>query len=1439
MEPAQPQRFLVAIGARRLADGSDLPSVPDDLRRIAGLFGLLGYHEVFPDLRDDPPPAIILDRLSTWLGEPRRSAEDLLVLYYSGHGDSQAGRHYLLLGGSDPGRLAGTALRTQALADLLGDQSVRLRRLLILLDTCYAGQGAFDVATVLGELTRSRPLGEGPELWVLAAARSREEASQSSFSEALLRAVADPKAGERQRWLTLEEVVDAINAEWCASGLAQRAVVAGSGYSVTPFLPNRNYVTHLPPGLDVETQKRWQTAARMGKADAKGFAAHWGPRSRGVEIEAQPGWYFTGRAAALRSLVGWLEASQIEPALRVVTGGPGSGKSAILARLVTLADPQYRQGAMAAGVPAGTMPRVGAIDVAIHARGKTLDQVVAELAAAAGVATGEPAELVDVLARRSSLFVVVLDALDEATEPRRIAAEILLPLVAAARASTGLRLLVGTRSELLPALHQEGEILDLDDDEEGRGDLTEYVARLLADEDGSPYHGQTEAALPVARAVANRAFPSFLFGRLLARHLVAAGKQVDPDSPETLRRMPASVGQAFEEYIERFGAFAEKVRDLLEPLAYSPGVGLPWDSLWAPLAAALSGRPYGDADVRWLLANAASYVVEELEGGRSVYRLYHLALAEHLRSDGRAREVHRRFVRTLVGLTPDRPGGGKAWLQAHPYVRSYLATHAARSGELDPLLDDPLFLLAAERSHLLRALGAAEGEAAQQAAAIYRRAADRFQPDRPPGDAASYFELAARQARALAQAARIASLPLRRSWRPIWTQWEPSSAHTLVGRHEGRVLAPAFADGGDEPILVSGGRDGVRIWRPGCGSSIYIPTAAEVMSIATGTVAGRQLAFAGLRHGGVVVLDTAGGNLLKPIPMAEGVRALAFCALDQGPVLVIGTAYEAGEIHLWDLARGVPMGEPRRAFRGSVQALAAAPAGGRPLLAAAGHNLGEAAGLVKVYELPHLETVCVADTGSAGLARSLVVSERQGRAVAVSGDHEARIQVWDLETAKLLDEAVVPSGLFSPWIEAIAATELDGLKLVMTARGRSIHAWRLNDLTRWGEPLEGHGETILALAAGRMESRAVVFSGSEDGTVRAWSLAEVARPRQAAAGHQGTVYAVAATRLDDQPAVASGGEDGTLRLWRLADGSPRGKPLVGHQGPIYALATGWLAGRPVAASGGSDQLLRRWFLDDGSAVGEPLAGHGAWIRTLALAEVGAKLVLASGDSEFGIFLWDFASGEKLRTVRSSYFGKRSVLALALTEHAGRWLLVLGGGDRQLSVLDLEAEEQPRSVGMFEYVRSIIIGSIAGRDTIVAGLDNCRVYLYDLAPFERDDLRWVRTAALGDAEHHTFRLFTSRALHGWVQPLGELAEHRGWVQAVALGEVGGDTVILSGGKDRALIARTPDGKRGVRIELDAEIHAIVHGEGQLYVVATRLGLAALELQSLDPLARPPA
>ncbi len=253
--------------------------------------------------------------------------------------------------------------------------------------------------------------------------------------------------------------------------------------------------------------------------------------------------------------------------------------------------------------------------------------------------------------------------------------------------------------------------------------------------------------------------------------------------------------------------------DLLRPLAYARGNGLPWEDIWAPLASLLAGREYRDQDLMWLRKSAGSYVVEALEAGRSVYRLYHAALAEYLRHGQDEKSVHGQFVRFLHDYVPLAPAGERAWARAHPYVLSHLATHAAAAGDLEGLIADPGYLACAAPLGLVAAFAAVRDPDARLAAVAYQRAMHRLRSS-DLADGLSYLELAARRARCGGLAERIAAYPVRRRWSISWTHSPPDHPHRVLAGHHGPVREVVGISAADRAArAASVGDDGIlRLW---------------------------------------------------------------------------------------------------------------------------------------------------------------------------------------------------------------------------------------------------------------------------------------------------------------------------------------------------------------------------------------------------------------------------------------------------------------------------------------------------------------------------------------------------------------------------------------------------------------------------------------------------
>lgn len=416
--------------------------------------------------------------------------------------------------------------------------------------------------------------------------------------------------------------------------------------------------------------------------------------------------------------------------LLVITGSPGSGKSALLSRIAVLADPAHRPDAgTLKALAAGTVPQAGALDAVVWCHNKTERQIIEAIAAALGSTASTPEALLRLAAGRDA--TIAIDALDEIHDglARQVASRVLRPLAE----QTSVRLLVATRrrpvrdgaggeADLLDHLGADpANVIDLDESPETRQDMRDYVeARIRAK--ATPAGGVEQSAhadiaglagladvAGLAEQIADAAGRSFLVAAIAARS-AAAGKLVRRDGTYVL---PTEVGEALAGYIHAVPD-SDKARGLLRPLAWSQGAGLPWGTVWPRLATALArvadapDTTFHDDDVRALLDHAGDLVVESVESGQPVYRLFHEALAEHLRAETKEVRSHDALASAMRDLFAGRP-----WPQIQRYITANLPVHllgAGRIDELVALLTDPTWdrSLREQSGDPLAAVGIAE-----------------------------------------------------------------------------------------------------------------------------------------------------------------------------------------------------------------------------------------------------------------------------------------------------------------------------------------------------------------------------------------------------------------------------------------------------------------------------------------------------------------------------------------------------------------------------------------------------------------------------------------------------------------------------------------------------------------------------------------------------------
>ena len=750
----------------------------------------------------------------------------------------------------------------------------------------------------------------------------------------------------------------------------------------------------------------------------------------------------------------------------MLTGQPGAGKSAVLARA-------------ALSVEAGH----GGPGLAFHARAATIGDFLTALADLTGIDTPASAdELVTSLADLpgQSPVPVVLDALDEAASDRdrRQITEALAELAVL----PWLRVAVATRTMavgspfapggLLPALgvtaRDDHNLIDLDSDTyfdlEG---LRQFAAALLA-QDGMDHPGPPGAAWTQYRArhgvcdrlaavIAERAGRNFLVAAMAAVPLSTARTMTDPAAKGfDPAGIPSGVGEALSKYLDRLpDQRRERDRELLTALAYARGAGLD-DPAWLAFAAAL-GYSASVADLDALRRSpAADYLLQTTtteRGARPVTRLFHQALTDELLAPRHQPSDESALLDMLLGQAEHT-----GWQDR--YLREHAAEHAAAAGRLDQLLEDPLYLITVDPARLVPHLDAARSAPARAAAAVYRQSAHLLAPlDRPMR--ASQLELTAHHLGCRSLAARIASAAPDRPWQTRWSHGRRATGHQVITGHDGAVTAVAagaLPDG--TPVIISGGGDGtVRVWRT-----------------ADGTPVGEPLTG----HDGAV-------------------RAVAAGALPDGtPVIISGGG--DGTVRVWRTGRRHPgrraADRPRR--RGGAVAAGALP-DGTPVIISGGCD-----GTVRVWRTRRRHPGRrAADRprrrGGAVAAGALP----DGTPVIISGGGDGTVRVWRTADGTPVGEPLTGhDGAVTRWRPGRCRTApRSSSAAAATAR---CGCGGLADGTPVGEPLTGHDGRVNAVAAGALpDGTPVIISGGGDGTVRVWRTADGTPVGEPLTGHAG------------------------------------------------------------------------------------------------------------------------------------------------------------------------------------------------------------------------------------------------------------------------------------------------------------------------------------------------
>jgi Caspase domain len=277
-KPSKPHAsaLLVAIGHYDSPAYEPLNEAPKAAQELADVLKKGGYTHVHPELLDGGDSPTIFSTLGKWLRAADKGG--IVVVYWTGHGKPEGDGHFLITKNSPLNNFAGdNALRTSELGSLAAKSPAE--KVLILLDTCYSGAGAGEIANIARTVLATRPAqpGRSLALAVIASAHPLKKAKEAVFCRALTKVLSQPPA-IGWAWTDNDEFIHASDlAEAVETALGEQVYCEMSG-SRQRFIPNPRYRGELP-AEDVESRRRRLEAAEE----------HFVPASRGIEIGKQAG----------------------------------------------------------------------------------------------------------------------------------------------------------------------------------------------------------------------------------------------------------------------------------------------------------------------------------------------------------------------------------------------------------------------------------------------------------------------------------------------------------------------------------------------------------------------------------------------------------------------------------------------------------------------------------------------------------------------------------------------------------------------------------------------------------------------------------------------------------------------------------------------------------------------------------------------------------------------------------------------------------------------------------------------------------------------------------------------------------------------------------------------------------------------------------------------
>jgi WD40 repeat protein len=235
----------------------------------------------------------------------------------------------------------------------------------------------------------------------------------------------------------------------------------------------------------------------------------------------------------------------------------------------------------------------------------------------------------------------------------------------------------------------------------------------------------------------------------------------------------------------------------------------------------------------------------------------------------------------------------------------------------------------------------------------------------------------------------------------------------------------------------------------------------------------------------------------------------------------------------------------------------------------------------------------------------------------VSGSDDKTARVWDAQSGAELavlrgHEGDVNSVSYSP----------DGRRIASGSDDKTVRLWDAQNGAEW-VVLHGHKASVRSVSYSPDGRR--IVSGSDDKKVRVWGAHSGAKVA-VLPGHEGNVNSVSYS--PDGRRIVSGSDDKTVRVWDAESGAVLAV-LRGHLEKVTTVS--YSADGQRIVSGSWDGTVRVWDAESTMAQLAILCGHRNYVNGVSYSPDGRRI--ASGSEDSTLRLWDAQSWAELAVLR--------------------------------------------------------------------------------------------------------------------------------------------------------------------------------------------------------------